>query len=50
MNGDTYNSNMAAQGLSFREVRDVLNYVYNSWGNQAQEFTLEEVEAALSDL
>ncbi|TDU39545.1 cytochrome c553 [Gelidibacter sediminis] len=33
VNGVTYNSSMAALGLSDHEVADVMNYVLNSWGN-----------------
>lgn len=33
VNGETYNSSMAALGLSNDEVADVMNYILNSWGN-----------------
>ncbi|MGN5954698.1 copper-containing nitrite reductase [Sphingobacterium lactis] len=33
VNGEKYNSVMPSQSLSDQEVADVLNYVYNSWGN-----------------
>ena len=33
VNGEVYNSTMAALGLSDVEVADVMNYVLNSWGN-----------------
>ncbi|WP_341836184.1 c-type cytochrome [Chitinophaga pollutisoli] len=46
VNGVTYNSAMPAQTLSHQEVADVLTYVYNSWGNKAQEVTAEMVDAA----
>ncbi|MGE7775891.1 c-type cytochrome [Chitinophaga sp. NPDC101104] len=46
VNGTTYNSAMPAQTLSAKEVADVLTYVYGSWGNKAQDITLEMVTAA----
>lgn len=33
VNGQKYNSVMPSQTLSDQEVADVLNYVYNNWGN-----------------
>ena len=48
VNGVHYNSVMASQGLTHEEVRDVLNYILNSWGNDGGEVTLEEVEAVLN--
>lgn len=34
VNGKTYNTVMAALGLSDDEVADVMNYITNSWGNK----------------
>ncbi|WP_055437498.1 c-type cytochrome [Lacinutrix algicola] len=33
VNGELYNSVMAAQGLSNKEIADVMNYISNNWGN-----------------
>lgn len=43
VNGKKYNSVMTAQGLSDREIANVLTYVYNSWGNNGTEVTEEMV-------
>lgn len=46
VNGISYNNVMSAQGLSDREVADVMNYISNSWGNTSKnEVTLEEVSS-----
>jgi mono/diheme cytochrome c family protein len=46
VNGVTYNSVMASQGLEDGEVADVMNYILNSWGNTSEKMvTVEEVEA-----
>ena len=34
VNGEIYNTPMAAFGLTDREVADVMNYITNSWGNE----------------
>jgi mono/diheme cytochrome c family protein len=34
VNGNKYNTPMAALGLSDDEVADVFNYISNSWGNK----------------
>jgi len=34
VNGVKYNSAMAPQGLSNKEIADVMNYITNSWGNK----------------
>lgn len=47
VNSKKYDAVMPPQGLSNEEIVDVLNYVFNSWGNKDVEFTLPEVEAAL---
>lgn len=43
VNGVKYNSIMPSQSLSDQEVADVLNYVYNSWGNNKTIIKPEEV-------
>mgnify|MGYP000559909919 CR=1 FL=1 len=47
VNGVTYDALMAPQGLSNEEVKDVVNYVLNSWGNDGGEVTMKEVEEVL---
>jgi len=42
VNGKTYNSAMAALGLSDDEVADVMNYISNSWGNTNEVMVTEE--------
>lgn len=46
VNGQKYDGIMPAQMLDDRQVADVLTFVTNSWGNQAEEFTPQEVAAA----
>lgn len=41
VNGETFNGVMPAQALSDQEISAVLTYVYNSWGNNGKEVTLE---------
>lgn len=48
VNGVVYNGVMASQSLSNKEVKEVMNYVLNSWGNEGGEVTIEEVEVALA--
>jgi len=36
VNGVTYDNTMMPLGLSEQEIADVMNYVRNSWGNQAE--------------
>ncbi len=44
VNGIVYKGNMAKQGLTDKEVADVMNYINNSWGNDYGTFiTVEEV-------
>lgn len=45
VNGETYDNIMPPQGLSDEEIRDVLNYILNSWGNKGGEVTLDEVKS-----
>ena len=49
VNGTTYNSIMPPQELTEEQMVNVLNYVYNSWGNKGEEFTVEEVRTALEE-
>lgn len=48
VNGKKYNSVMTAQGLSDREIANVLTYVYNSWGNNGTEVTEAMVSSVRS--
>ena len=44
VNGVTYNNTMVPLGLEDEEIADVMNYVYNSWGNKNEKMvTVEEV-------
>ena len=43
VNGDKYNSVMTKQTLEDDEVADVLTYVYNSWGNNKTNVTVNQV-------
>lgn len=47
VNGEVYNENMASQGLSDEQVKDVVNYILNSWGNSGGEVTEADVASAL---
>ena len=42
VNGEKYNAAMAAQGLSNKEVANVMNYITNSWGNKNTSLITEE--------
>jgi len=44
VNGETYNTIMPPQELTDEEVRDVMNYILNAWGNDEGEVTLEDVK------
>lgn len=44
VNGQTYNSQMPNMNLSDEEVAHVLNYVRNSWGNEGEVVTFDEVK------
>ena|SRR5687768_10826803 len=47
VNGKTYNMDMTPFNfLTDQEVSDVLNYIRNSWGNEGEAVTQEEVSAA----
>ena len=43
VNGEKYNSIMTKQTLTNEEVADVLTYVYNSWGNNKTNVTVNQV-------
>jgi len=45
VNGTTYNNVMTPMGLTDEEVTHVMNYIRNSWGNQGEVVTFEEVKA-----
>ncbi|MBC3757591.1 cytochrome c [Hyunsoonleella sp. SJ7] len=46
VNGKVYNGYMAPMGLDDEEIADVMNYVYNNWGNKSDKIvTVEEVSA-----
>ena len=38
VNGKSYNSYMAYQGLENDEIADIMNYILNEWGNNSEEF------------
>lgn len=42
VNGVKYNTTMAAQGLSNKEIADVMNYITNNWGNKSDLIVTEE--------
>ena len=45
VNGKSYNSYMAYQGLENDEIADIMNYILNEWGNNSEELiTFERVE------
>ncbi len=41
VNGKKYNGVMAQQGLSNKEISDVMNYITNSWNNKNVELVTE---------
>ncbi len=45
VNGQKYNNQMPDLNLTDEEVTHVLNYVRNSWGNQGDVVTFDEVKA-----
>ena len=46
VNGVIYNNTMMPMGLEDQEIADVMNYIYNSWGNKGDGLvTAEEVNA-----
>lgn len=48
VNGETYDGLMIAQGLDDEEVADVLNYILNNWGNNAEKQIFESEVSAIS--
>ncbi len=51
VNGTTYNNIMPPNShLSDREIADVLTYIRQSFGNDASEITVEEVQKVRADL
>lgn len=53
VNGKKYNQVMPASGLNDEDIANVLNYVMNSWGNNAEKMVTQkkvaEVRASLED-
>lgn len=45
VNGKPYNMDMVGFDLADQDVSDVLNYIRNSWGNNGEPVTPEEVRA-----
>ena len=45
VNGQTYSGIMPPQDLSDQDVTDVLNYIFNSWGNSAGSITSDDVSS-----
>ena len=45
VNGETFNGIMPPQSLNDQEIKDVINYILNSWGNDGGEVSIEEVHA-----
>ncbi|MBP2831062.1 cytochrome c [Aquimarina sp. U1-2] len=44
VNGKVYNSAMSPMGLNDEQVADVMNYIFNSWGNKNDNIvTVQEV-------
>jgi len=48
VNGETYNSVMAPQGLDDDEVANVMNYIMNSWGNTQEKMVRVEEVASVT--
>ena len=47
VNGVLYNNTMMPMGLTDDEIADVMNYVYNSWGNKNNKMVTEEEVAGI---
>ena len=45
VNGKLYSGIMPPQVLTDEEIRDVINYILNGWGNDGGEVSIEEVHA-----
>lgn len=50
VNGVKYNNTMPPQPISDEEIAAVLTYVYSSWGNSGNAFTVDEVKAVRAKL
>ena len=48
VNGKKYNSVMTKQSLTDEEVADVMTYIYNSWGNNKTNVTINKVKEVKS--
>jgi mono/diheme cytochrome c family protein len=49
VNSETYNNIMTPLGLDDQEVADVMNYILNSWGNEAEEMITEDQVAEVEE-
>ena len=50
VNGKNYKMQMPAHpDLNEVEISDIMNYILNSWGNNAGPISLEKVESALAN-
>lgn len=50
VNGVKYDTPMEGYPtLSEIQITNIANYVYSSWGNQAEEFTVREIEEQLKN-
>ena len=47
VNGVTYYGLMPAQDLNEKQLSDVINYIRNSWGNNGEIVSVEDVKKAL---
>jgi mono/diheme cytochrome c family protein len=47
VNGTTYNGQMSGMPLSKEQVADIVNYISNTWGNEAEMITPETVAEVL---
>lgn len=45
VNGKKYNSVMTAQNITDEEAADVMTYIYNSWGNNKTNVTVNKVQS-----
>ncbi len=48
VNGIKYNGTMSAMPLSNKELADLLNYVYNNWGNEPKTLSAADIEIITS--
>lgn len=48
VNGRTYNSPMYGHAdIKDVEIRNIINYIKNAWGNEGEEIAFKDIEAAL---